>query len=288
MLASMTEDLTQRTEAIENVLNNFTSIIASTLSTAEGRARDVGMLLSQSTEGVSKEVMDQLEQLRINAASKVAGLPESIREAQREMSEEMAQSMSDANNRFEQATKDIRSITQEIKRDLDATRDELKRGLAELPDETREATGAMRRVVSEQIDALKEAFRVVQRHGNAFDTLPAERPAQRAAAPAPRPITPPAQPAPVRQPEPPAPTGFTSPSHEEDGNNGAGRSGGWVSDLLRRASQPEDAMPQPGDAAALNPCPETSSAVLMIPIRPWPGKAIVAAKGAVSPVASTP
>jgi hypothetical protein len=30
--------------------------------------------------------------------------------------------------------------------------------------------------------------------------------------------------------------------------------GGWVSDLLRRASsQPEDAMPQPGDAAVLAP-----------------------------------
>ncbi|WP_319532161.1 hypothetical protein [uncultured Cohaesibacter sp.] len=142
-------------------------------------------------------------------------LPSPSVPVQREMSEEMAQSMAEANSRFEQATQDIRSITQEIKRDLDMTRNELKQGLNELPGETREATGAMRRVVSEQIDALKELSRVVQRHGNAFDTIPAERASSRASsAPAPAAQAPAPAPAPrslppvqqtTRQPEPQQP-----------------------------------------------------------------------------------
>ena len=170
----------------------------------------------------------------------------------------MAQSMADANSRFEQATQDIRTITQEIKRDLDVTRAELKQGLNELPTETREATGAMRRVVSEQIDALKELSRVVQRHGNMFDTVPASSskqrnaPASSNARPLPQAQPQPQQPA--RQPEPQPqqpPASSYAPQSSRDEHEG--RSGGWVSDLLRRASQPEDNIPQPGDAEALAP-----------------------------------
>ena len=53
----------------------------------------------------------------------------------------------------------------EVQRQLDATRQELRRGVFELPEETAEAASAMRRVVADQIEALKELTAVVTAPG---------------------------------------------------------------------------------------------------------------------------
>ncbi len=77
----------------------------------------------------------------------------------------------------------------EVQRELEATRGELKRGVFELPRETTEAADAMRRVVGDQIKALKELAAVVAPHG--FDISdPGE--------PDPAPVPPPAPAAPAR------------------------------------------------------------------------------------------
>jgi hypothetical protein len=140
----------------------------------------------------------------------------------------------------------------------------------ELPEEARESSESMRRVIGDQIQALTELAEIISRHGKALDvsspslgerpvarqvetaapaiavggeaysswgdTARTARPATtrpepvRTAAPS-RPVTPrPATAAPVTPPAPaagaPAETGSES--------------GGWVSDLLRRASRDEE------------------------------------------------
>jgi hypothetical protein len=60
-------------------------------------------------------------------------------------------------------------MASEVQRDLDGARRELRRGVLELPQETSEAANAMRRVVSDQIKALKELAAVVSASGASFD-----------------------------------------------------------------------------------------------------------------------
>jgi hypothetical protein len=128
----------------------------------------------------------------------------------------------------------------------------------ELPEETKQSTTAMRRAVSEQINALKELADIVAKSGRAFDASqrkPARGPAP--AAPAqvlapPPPLSPPSPftdaplrgsldatavreraPQPAAQPAPqPVPTG------------------GWVKDLLRGAER-EEARPEPAAQPAI-------------------------------------
>jgi hypothetical protein len=143
----------------------------------------------------------------------------------------------------------MKEMSGEVQRELETTRAELRRGILELPQETAESAAQMRRVIVEQMDALAELNRVVARH--ARDTAePARRaeamvanagrgesrPTQRfesigggRAAPPPPPA-PPAAPQ-QRRPEAPAP-------------GGDGRGGGWLSDLLSRASR-DEAPPAP-------------------------------------------
>jgi hypothetical protein len=164
------------------------------------------------------------------------------------------------------------------------TRTELRRGVLELPQETAESTAQMRRVIVDQIEALAELNRIVARHGRALDAAePVRREAEAAYATGGgraqvRPIRPdisppPQQPpqaglrditgAPARRPdraERPerAERAEPRPQNPAPGNasNNGRNNGGWLSDLLTRASrddEPPAASPQSAREPAREP-----------------------------------
>src|SRR5215470_659548 len=118
---------------------------------------------------------------------------------------------------FSEQLKEMRT---EMRREIEATRAELRQNIFELPQETAESAAQMRRVVVDQIEALAELNRIVARHGRNLDIVeprmePAEPPPQREVV----------REAPVPPPQRPG---------------GAAKLGGWISDLLTRASQDKD------------------------------------------------
>jgi hypothetical protein len=154
---------------------------------------------------------------------------------------------------------------------LESTRQELRRGVLELPEETAESTAQMRRVIVDQMEALAELNRIVARHGRNLDTVPAAstrqeparheparqepaRPAPQRAAemqPAPAPLSAAATRARVEAPsvQPNGPNGSAPPGGGQNGA-GQGRGGGWLSELLTRASRDEDTAPRAEDRPA--------------------------------------
>ena len=151
----------------------------------------------------------------------------------------------------------------DMQQELETTRAELRRGILELPQETAESAAQMRKVIVDQIEALAELNRIVARHGRSLDAaepvrreaepafatvagggarMQQARPMRSDMAPPPRQThQPPQQPAgvrditgaPARRPDAP------SANSNQGGGNGRG---GWLSDLLTRASR-EDSPP---------------------------------------------
>jgi hypothetical protein len=175
----------------------------------------------------------------------------------------------------------MRDTTTKIQKELDETRDHIKRGVLELPEETRQNADAMRRVVSDQIQALGALSEIITRHGKTLDlSSPAlgeprnieARSVEPVAAAvgddsggwsggeAPRPAQARAR-APAnggkREPRPaPAPSRADAPAAKSTARPAVSRSSaaapadgederGWVSDLLRRASQDDEASAEP-------------------------------------------
>ena len=152
------------------------------------------------------------------------------------------QTAEEAMGRFDQATGQMRQVATDIRNELAVTRDEVRRGVLELPEETRESANAMRRAVAEQINALKDLSRIVQDSGRAFDTSGAstgkKSAARTAGANAPAPSGRAA--AQVAETTAPSLRGSVDTPVAADRASAkpqsASQSSGWVSDLLKRAS----------------------------------------------------
>jgi hypothetical protein len=114
----------------------------------------------------------------------------------------------------------------------------MRRGILELPQEAAESTAQMRRVIVEQIDALAELNRIVARHGRGID---AAEPGRRVVREEPVPAAAGGRPAPRMEPPGarPPPPGFGPPQRAETPPPGGDRRGGWLTDVLARASRDE-------------------------------------------------
>jgi hypothetical protein len=163
----------------------------------------------------------------------------------------------------------MKQMSVDMQRELESTRQELRRGVLELPEETAESTAQMRRVIVDQMEALAELNRIVARHGRAMDTVPTaseqastarrtyrdEQPAAVAGATA-RTASARAEQGPQRgrvEAPPVAPAGQNAGGQ---GAAGPGGRGGWLSELLTRASREGDDPARAegrGDGAAFTP-----------------------------------
>lgn len=260
-LHSLAAGLVERTQTIERTMASFGEMLRTTLDDVSEKSRGVGSI-------VATEIGSAIDQ---------------------------------ANMRFAKSVEVMRQAAADVQRDLEETREQMRRGVLELPDETRESAEAMRQVVSDQIAALRDLSSIVARSGKAIELPPSQRVsaigapgsfgrtnvrgAEASTASLPplsarrpevtesgRPFGQPAstrEAAPARAPQP----AVRNNRDEPRAPAGRGREteavaqGGWVSDLLRRASREEDEPPRrdlPRTAAprqqAINPAGDPAGA----------------------------
>ncbi|RUY48837.1 kinesin, partial [Mesorhizobium sp. M7A.F.Ca.CA.001.12.1.1] len=214
-LEDLAVGLVKKSEDLERVMRSFENLVGQTLQNAEGKT------------------MESADKIR-NAITDV---------------------VDSATKRFADATEEMRRTAGSIKSELDLTRAELKKGVIEMPEEAKESTSAIRRAVSEQINALKELSDIVAKSGRGGDGSEPRnlRPAPQA--PAARAAEPPRR-APAPQPDlrtPQAPLGgpalrgtldLERPAEAAPRPRGDASArtpqGGWVRDLLTAASNDED------------------------------------------------
>ncbi len=208
------------------------------------------------------------------------------------VSAEISAAIDDATQRFSEAADAMRVTAEAVRSELEETRTQMRRGVLELPDETHQSATAMRRVVADQVAALRDLSDIVQKSGKMLDATPAAtragvqqqfpahgshalaEPQQPAFPPPLPPRTAQSGPPPLPPRQPPrqaahAPSldahlrGTVDPVAEYAGEPNAHpghepqQGKGWVSDLLRRASNEGQTVPpappssarteQPGD-----------------------------------------
>ena len=196
-LEELAVGLVKKSEDIERMMKSFENIIGRALEGAEGRTR-------QSTDQIRSAITEVVDT---------------------------------ATQRFANATEEMRQTAGSIRNELEQTRAELKKGVLDMPVEAKESTTAIRRAVTEQINALKELSEIVARSGRTVE-VPDNRTAR---TPAPQ-VKPNDQPA--RRPE------LRETIEPERPQSAGRRPGGWMSDLLTNASRDEPKKPEAPRPAA--------------------------------------
>jgi hypothetical protein len=274
-IETMVSTLDARSDDFEQRLQRFSGLLDESLDAATTRTREIASLIAETSNDSVRTIEQQYDLVRAQSEEERKRTSETLNAVYEEASTEAQAMFNQSAERFTTIMQGMKQMAAEMQQELETTRTELRRGVLELPQETAESTSQMRRVIVDQIEALAELNRIVARHGRALDAAePVRREAEAAyatgggraqvrpirtdIAPPPPPPPPPPQAglrditgAPARRPERaerPAPR----PQNPAPDNNGR-NNGGWLSDLLTRASrddEPPVGSPPPAREAA--------------------------------------
>ena len=178
-LQGLIGQLSERSVGFDSVLEKFAANVEASFGRAQARAQEISATLAAATRGASVAAAGQFESIRDTAAKEREKTAQSLKAAIDQTNAQLSSALDDAAERFRRSVEDVKAMASEVQRELDATRQELRRGVLELPQETSETAEAMRRVVSDQIRALKELAALVSDSGVDFDVV---EPATQAAA----------------------------------------------------------------------------------------------------------
>jgi hypothetical protein len=257
--------LDTRTEDFGQRLERFSGLLDESLDAATTRAREIAGIIAQTSNESLQTLEQQYDMVRKSSEDERKRTSEALNTVYDEALTEVQTVFNQSTERFTEVVQGMKQMAADMQQELESTRNEMRRGILELPQETAESAAQMRRVIVDQIEALAELNRIVARHGRSLDAV---EPARRETEPLyaagggrgaqARPIRPdvmPQQAAPQGQQYQPAPprdiTGMPRrsgppnlspvPGGKDDGNNGRNNGGGWLSDLLTRASREESA-----------------------------------------------
>ena len=240
--------IAQRFEAQSLILQDATKMIDAAQSNLEATLESKQDALQQLAVGLvshSDHINNNMSSFNSLVASMIEEASNKSRNVSGEISGEISKAIEDATSRFDDAVNAMRSAAATMRTELEDTRAQMRRGILELPDETEKNASAMRRVVTDQIAALRDLSAIVEKSGKVLD---ASQPTVRtASAPAPQRNYTTPQAAPTRRaPAQPSPSvdmalRGTHSSIAPAPSQPSAKSSGWVSDLLRRASEEERA-----------------------------------------------
>ena len=247
--------IAQRFEAQSIILQDATKMIDAAQHNLEATLEGKQEALQQLAIGLvnhSDEINSNMLSFNSTITNMVSEASNRSKFIGSEVASEISEAIEDATSRFDDAVTAMRSAAASMRIELEDTRTQMRKGILELPDETEKNASAMRRVVTDQIAALRDLSAIVEKSGKALDSSPSMN-TRPIAAPtqthrayvAPQPTAPAPQPSPSvdmalrgtqsalnTKPRPPAPQAPLSQT--PTGNSG------WVSDLLRRASKEDD------------------------------------------------
>jgi hypothetical protein len=168
-LQNLFADIAAKSQEFDAVTRHFASSFEESFSKAQARAQEISAALTVATKGTASTVASQFEMIRENAGKEREKTAQALQAAYEQANAQLSEVMNKTAERFRQSVAEVKQMAGDVQRQLDATRQELRRGVFELPEETNEAASAMRRVVSDQIKALKELTAVVTASGADFD-----------------------------------------------------------------------------------------------------------------------
>jgi hypothetical protein len=251
-IEALVSTLDARTDDFGQRLQRFSGLLDESLDAATTRAREIASIIAETSNDSVQIIEQQFELVRTTSQEERRRTSETLSAVYDEAATQVHGMFHQTAERFTEIMQGMKQMAAEMQQELETTRAELRRGILELPQETSESAAQMRRVIVDQIEALAELNRIVARHGRSLDTA---EPVRREPEPAHAGGAARTQVRPMRGDITAAPhtatrgdiTGAPARRSESPVHN-APQNGGWLSDLLTRASREESPPTAPPNA----------------------------------------
>jgi len=179
--------IADRFEQQGSALHSATRIIDAAQTNLESTLESKQESLEQLASSLVRR-SDEIQNTMVSFSEMMGKLSEQSSEKTRSIgtavTAEINAAIEESTNKFTSATQELKAAAKDVQKELEETRVQMRKGIIELPDETRENANAMRRVVTEQIAALKDLSAIVAKSGKSLDVAkPVEAQLKRATVP---------------------------------------------------------------------------------------------------------
>ena len=168
-LAEVSAKVATEVESLEGRVRGMAQDLETTLGRAQDRSLEASKALSEAARSVEQALDQRIETLRDTAVAKGQDVSDAIRAAYEATVGDISQALDQAIGRFSDSAGEMRGVSQSIRAELENTRELLRTGAIEIPKEAEEGARSMRRVVSEQIKALRELSNIADRQAGRID-----------------------------------------------------------------------------------------------------------------------
>ena len=168
-MGGLMERLTAKAESVDQIMQNYMTVIEDSLVVAETRAREVGHALAHQAGLATSSLDEELQRIQAASDEKISVAAATLASQFEQAIDSMNEKLATSSNDFSDTAGKMRAAAQTVIEEITSARHELRTAVADLPDDTRSSADAMRKVVADQITALGALADVVRKHGETVD-----------------------------------------------------------------------------------------------------------------------
>ena len=164
--------LSTKAEQLDEVMRGYSSSVESSMSDAEMRARALTDQMARGAASQSQAALAEIERVRMETEMHAGRALEDMRAKFVNVSREVSEQMGSLTNRVSESSDDLRSRAMRAAAEFEHEQGRLRAEAERIPEVTRQSSDAMRRALSEQMQALEQLSSLSSREARHRDVRP--------------------------------------------------------------------------------------------------------------------
>ncbi len=153
-ISTLLETVSTKAQSLDKMMRSYSGIIEGSLLQVEERAKQVTASLAQETAQHSNMTIAEIERLRSDARQHTEQAVAELTGGFQSITGEVADQLGTLTSRFGETTRELRQTAHSTADEIEGTRQEMQRRMQDLPEATRHSQEAVRKAVSDQLNAL--------------------------------------------------------------------------------------------------------------------------------------
>jgi hypothetical protein len=164
--------LSNKAEQLDEVMRGYSTSVESSMTDAEMRARALTDQMSRGAVNHSQAALAEMERVRMETEMHAGRALEDMRSKFASVSREVSEQMGSLTNRVSESSDDLRSRTLRATAEFEHEQQRLRAEAERFPEVARQNSDAMRRALSEQMQALEQLSSLSSREARHRDIRP--------------------------------------------------------------------------------------------------------------------